>query len=567
MDSEKKNPTSITPGANNPENTSKSNKKTIRGEDRPFLSKVSGIAKKTGAAITDAVSSASAFFARTFTKGENAKNEVHLADKDAVQAPRPVLASESVGFLLVPEEEYSEMSETAEANAPEFTEYFDGELSYADRRRIFALENASKPEKLDFSSSAAESTHDAYDPEFDDLHVTRPREHLPAEKQEFKERFKKSMNIFWKIWTYVRIPIIIAATCLILYFAGSKALNKINRSFLQPVDANDSTPVVVTIPTGSGASEIAKILYEACGEGQKGLISHKAVFKVYVDFIGKSSRLQAGTYVLSKNMSIPDIVDTICRGMPPREVRKMQIAEGMTIESIAAKLVADGILQTPDRFLELCRTGESFIDDHPFINDIPDDPTGERPYKLEGFLFPATYDIYVDANEETIIDKMLLRFEQIYGPKYTARTKELGLTMYDIVILASAIEKEAKLKVDPNNDFRKVAAVFYNRIERNMNLASDATIEYVLKTGSLHLTDDQLATQSGYNTHLNSGLPIGPVSNPGDAALNAALYPNAEYITDGYLFFCLMNPDNGALVFAKTLEEHNANVAKYSPRW
>ena len=135
--------------------------------------------------------------------------------------------------------------------------------------------------------------------------------------------------------------------------------------------------------------------------------------------------------------------------------------------------------------------------------------------------------------------------------------------MYQVVTLASTLEKEARL----NDDFARVSAVFYNRMRRNMNLDSDATLEYVLHTGSLNLTDEQLATPSGYNTHINSGLPLGPISNPGDTALNAALYPNQEYINEQYLFFCLMNPENGALIFAKTIEEHNANVAKYSPLW
>ena len=262
-------------------------------------------------------------------------------------------------------------------------------------------------------------------------------------------------------------------------------------------------------------------------------------------------------------MSIPDIVDTICRGMPPREIIKLQVVEGLTIEAMASKLVEQGVLSSPDRFLELCRTGEAFVKDHPFIEEIPEDTTGERPYALEGFLFPDTYEIYAGANEETIIDKMLSRFEQIYGPIYRARAKELGMSMYEVVILASTIEKEARLK----DDFARVSAVFFNRMQRGMNLDSDATLEYVLKTGSLHLTEEQLSTPSGYNTHTNNGLPIGPVSNPGDAALNAALYPNAEYISEEYLFFCLMNPENGALIFAKTLSEHNANVAKYSPLW
>lgn len=392
-----------------------------------------------------------------------------------------------------------------------------------------------------------------------DFNIYDGYEDEPAEKGRKGQR----SETFWKIWKIVRVPVIIAASLFITYMLLSTVGKKIYNKYLMPVDPNDSTPIIVTIPQGSGASTVAKILYEAGGEDSPGLIPHKAVFKIYVDFIGKSSRLQAGTYVLSRNMSIPDIVDTICRGMPPRKIIKLQIPEGLTIEAMADKLVADGILKSPDKFLSLCVTGEMFVKDHPFIKSIPADETGERPYRLEGFLFPDTYDIYEDASEETIIDKMLDRFEQIFGEVYTARAKELGMSMYDVVTLASVIEKEARV----SDDFYRVSAVFSNRMKANMNLDSDATLEYVLKTGSLHLTEEQLATPSGYNTHTNSGLPLGPVSNPGDTAIKAALYPNSEYIADNYLYFCLMDPDSGALIFAKTLAEHNRNVARYSPLW
>ena len=158
-------------------------------------------------------------------------------------------------------------------------------------------------------------------------------------------------------------------------------------------------------------------------------------------------------------------------------------------------------------------------------------------------------------------------FDQVLrsSSTYTATqiAKELGMSMYDVVTLASVIEKEARV----SDDFYRVSAVFSNRMKASMNLDSDATLEYVLKTGSLHLTEEQLATPSGYNTHTNSGLPLGPVSNPGDTAIKAALYPNSEYIADNYLYFCLMDPDSGALIFAKTLAEHNRNVARYSPLW
>lgn len=458
-------------------------------------------------------------------------------------------------------------------NASGSSEYFDGNLSPQEESRLFSTQNIPVvPRKVDDTidkprrprrsarDKARESSERTAERDYEWVDIEADEE---DEKEERKARFKKGMSIFWKIWKIVRVPIIIAASLLIVYTLLRKVGTKVYNDYLMPVDPNDSTPIVVTIPAGSGASTIAKILYEACGEGVPGLISHKAVFKVYVDFIGKSSHLQAGTYVLSKNMSIPDIVDTICRGMPPREIIRFQVVEGMTIEGMAKALVDQGVLSSPDRFLSLCVTGESFAADHPFINDIPADESGERQFALEGFLFPDTYDIYADSTEETIIDKMLTRFEQIFGPIYRARAQELGLSIYEAVTLASTIEKEAKL----SDDFARVAAVFYNRMDRNMSLDSDATLEYVLHTGSLHLTDEQLSTPSGYNTHTNTGLPLGPISNPGDAALNAALYPNAEYRADGYLFFCLMNPENGALVFAKTIEEHNENVARYSPLW
>lgn len=322
-------------------------------------------------------------------------------------------------------------------------------------------------------------------------------------------------------------------------------------------------PIVVEIPSGSGASTIAKILYEACGEGEKGLISHKAVFKIYVDFIGKANRLQSGTYVLSKNMSIPEIVDVICKGNPPRETLTFSISEGLTIEAIADRLVSQGVIETPDEFLSLCVTGEEFVKNHPFISEIPEDPTGERRYALEGFLFPATYEIYADADVKTVIGKMLTKYEQVFGVIYTARAEELGLSFYEVITLASIVEKEAK-----PIDFADVSAVFHNRLERNMGLGSDATLRYILDTDtSTGLTQEQLNTPSGYNTHLNTGIPIGPICNPGDAAINAVLYPSEEGIAENYLYFCLMDPTTGKLVFARTLEEHNANIAQYSPLW
>lgn len=378
-------------------------------------------------------------------------------------------------------------------------------------------------------------------------------------KRKNKEKSQKKMSLGGRI---VRSTVIILLTLAAVFAILFVAYDKIKENYFMPVDPNDATPIVVEIPSGSGASSIAKILYEACGEDNVGLIKHKAVFKIYVDFIGKANRLQAGTYVLSKNMTVAEMVDVICKGNPPKETITVSLSEGLTLEAMADKLVEQGFIEEPDEFLSLLVTGEKFEKEHPFISEIPEDETGERKYALEGFLFPATYELYVDATVETLIDKMLTKFEQVFGPIYTARANELEMTFYEVITLASILEKESK-----TFDFAKVSAVFHNRSEKNMPFDSDATLEYVLKTGSLHLKEEQLATESGYNTHTNVGLPLGPVCNPGDAAINAALYPNDEYVEQGYLYFCLMDPDSGALIFAKTLKEHNKNVATYSPLW
>ncbi len=350
----------------------------------------------------------------------------------------------------------------------------------------------------------------------------------------------------------------LALTAFVLKFAGSY----FNRKFLMPVAPDDPTPVTVTIPSGSGASAIAKLLYEAGEEGEKGLISHKAVFKVYVDFKGKSGSLKAGTYVLSRNMSVKQIVDIICTGNPPAATVKFTITEGMTVETIADRLVETGLLENGERFLSLCADGAEFAESYRFIKTLTEAEGSERPYILEGYLFPDTYEVFADASEEEIINKMLTRFGDVYSKVYADRAEELGYTMDQVIILASMIEKEAK-----TFDFTKVSAVFANRLSADMVLASDATLEYVLKTGSLHLTAEQLEYPTPYNPPLYKGLPAGPISNPGAAAIEAALYPDEQYIADGYKFFCLMDKATGALVFARTEEEHNANVAKYRPNW
>ena len=247
--------------------------------------------------------------------------------------------------------------------------------------------------------------------------------------------------------------------------------------------------------------------------------------------------------------------------MPARATKRVTIPEGYTINSIADLLVKEGVLSEPSSFKTICKTPGEFSK-YPFLTEL----TGEkdRLYALEGYLFPDTYEFYEDSTAEEVIDRMLTRYYEVYTGEYVARANEMGYTRDQIMILASIIEREAR---DPE-DFAKVSAVFHNRIFEGMKLESCATLSYATGTNRLSFTKDEMAIVSPYNTYLNSGLPIGPICNPGEAAIQAALYPNEEYIDENYLYFCNANPnETSSLLFSKTYEEHEANVEKYSKYW
>lgn len=366
-----------------------------------------------------------------------------------------------------------------------------------------------------------------------------------------------------KVWRYVR-PVAVVALSLVITFAiFYKALDYVLDRYIRPVDVNDSTPIALVVEKSDSASRVASKLYNACGDGNPGLIANTAVFKVYVDFVGKANKLKAGTYVLSKNMDIPEIVDIICEGNPARQTVKFTVQEGFTISGVLWALQQAGIQVNQDEFLKLCNDKQVFSQ-YEFLKDVEERDGKKRDYWLEGYLFPDTYEVYVDATPEEIINKMLIRFNDIFTDEYLDRAKELNMSIDDVVTLASIIEREASVA----EDFKRVSAVFHNRIKAEQKLESCASLQYVLKQNKYVYTEEEKATDSPYNTYLYAGLPAGPISNPGKLAIEAALYPDEEYVKDDYRYFCNMDlPENKSLIFARTYEEHLKNVEKYSKYW
>ncbi|MEG1859734.1 MAG: endolytic transglycosylase MltG, partial [Christensenellaceae bacterium] len=231
-------------------------------------------------------------------------------------------------------------------------------------------------------------------------------------------------------------------------------------------------------------------------------------------------------------------------------------------------LVDHGLLKKPDKYLEIIKNGEEFANKYDFVAAVVQsnaDSQEKRLYALEGYLFPDTYEYFTDATEEEIIDKQLKRFNEIFTPEYYERAKELGMSVDQVVTMASIIEKEAK-----KEDFAKVSAVFHNRLKKDMALQSDATIIYALGIKDrINLTEAEINTDSPYNTRLHKGLPIGPIGNPGKAAIEAALYPDEELMKEGeeYLYFLLMDPQKGNLLFTQSYDEFLAAKEEYKGLW
>ncbi len=373
---------------------------------------------------------------------------------------------------------------------------------------------------------------------------------MPEEEQPGK--------IHWDsgLWRVLR-PILVGLTVLVMVIGICTTVwNKLYREYAAPVDPADQTEYAFEVTSGQSLNRVSANLEAA------DLIRSKTIFKYYCDFGGMGQKIQVGTYSLRKNMTMAEIADRLTAGDGNPLVRNITLIPGETIEEFAAKLVKNGTLENADHFLELCRSGREFKDYYYVEDVLKSGGAGKRKYALEGYLAPNTYEVYTDATEEAIIRKLLSQTEAVFPDDDLERAQELDMTMDQVLTLASMIEKEAK-----EADFSKVSAVFHNRLKADMKLESDVTVHYVTGIRRMVLTQEDLKTDSPYNTYLNKGLPLGPICNPSRKAIQAALYPDQLMVAEKYLFFCAKEPESGELYFSRTREEHERAVAAYRDLW
>ena len=333
-------------------------------------------------------------------------------------------------------------------------------------------------------------------------------------------------------------------------------------SALQPVDANSKQYVTVQIPEGANLQQIGDTLENS------GLVKHGFIFSLYAKYKDYSD-LKSGYYNLQKSMSTDDIIKELQKGGTPQPqevaLANLTIPEGYTLDQIAQTV---GQLQgdfkeplTADAFLAKVQD-ETFISQlvakYPtLLESLPTKESGVR-YRLEGYLFPATYAIKESTTIESLIDEMVAAMDKNLSGHYTA-IKEKNLTVNELLTIASLVEKEG-LKTD---DRKLIAGVFYNRLNLGMPLQSNIAILYAEgKLGqNISLADDaaiDTTINSPYNVYTNLGLMPGPVDSPSLDAIEASI----NQTKSDNLYF-VANVQDGKVYFATTREEHDRNVAEH----
>lgn len=303
--------------------------------------------------------------------------------------------------------------------------------------------------------------------------------------------------------------------------------------------------VTVVIEEDMTAADVAFLLHE------NGIIKYPTVYELYVRLKDESTNYLVGEYEISPSMNYGDINDTFTYVANIKEQVSITIPEGYTVDQIIDLLVKNGV-GTREGFVAAIN---EYDYDYRFMEGL-DNLDPQRTYRLEGYLFPDTYFFFKDMSEIDAINKFLVNFDRKVSEEYYERAEVLGMSMDDLIILASMVQAEGKSLAD----FENISSVFHNRLANSRSfpkMQSDATLQYILDKRKTALTAADLQIDSKYNSYMYPGLPPGSICNPGLDAISCALYP-AE--TNYYYFLA---DGHGNTYFSETNEQHEALKKQY----
>ena len=299
--------------------------------------------------------------------------------------------------------------------------------------------------------------------------------------------------------------------------------------------------IEVVIPQEAQLGDISSILSE------EGVISQPLTFQIYAKLRKMGDSFQPGTYLLNSNMSYDEIMLALKNATNVTETIRLTFPEGMSLYEIAQMLEENKVCDA-QAFIDVLQTGDF---DYEFIQMLPDDEL--RFYRLEGYIFPDTYDFFIGEKPISVAKKFLDAFNARVTSDLYDRMRDLNMTLDEAITLASIIQKEAS----NSEQMYMVSSVFHNRLERaefpSRMLQSDVTINYVENFIKPRLDITNQPMYDAYNTYACTGLPVGPICNPGLDAIDAALYPD----TSDYFYF--LTDKEGKYYYAQTLDGHNRN--------
>jgi len=307
-------------------------------------------------------------------------------------------------------------------------------------------------------------------------------------------------------------------------------------TFFTPNYYEGKSPVQFEITKGESFSDVVDSLYE------KGIIPNKTNMKIAGFIYGAETKVRAAKFTIPNGLSYLGLLDLFINGKA-EFMRTVDIRDGLTIKWLAYVLKRDADIDSA-KFVDLA-FNKSFVDS-----------LGIDKPSLEGYLMPGTYEFYAQTPTREVIGTLYKSFWKFMNDSLQVRAKNIGLTIHEVITLASIIKGETSLP----KDMPRISGVYHNRLKIGMFLQADPTIQYLLKGGWRRLLRKDLRINSPYNTYRYAGLPPGPINNPGKNAILAALYPQ----DNDYLYF--VADGKGGHNFSSTYSQHLKNVNEYR-RW
>lgn len=363
------------------------------------------------------------------------------------------------------------------------------------------------------------------------FYILNGKENLMAKNKNFKR------ILFCTIISGLFIVLTILLAFLLTHITSTYTENII-LSEAERVKNTEVSKMTLIVTEDTTLEDIATALYK------EGCITNKNYFMLEAKMDGTTSGFVPGEYTISSNLSSGKILKLITPNQDDQKQSiQFTIPEGYTIEQIG-EVLEDKNIVTKDEFLKAVRIRD-YSSEYSFLKKLP--ANSDYKYCLEGYLFPDTYRVYQGISSEEIIVMMLNRFEEVIS-RYNTYIHSSPYSIHELLTIASIIEQEAKL----DEERPVISGVIYNRLNSDMKLQMCSTIQYTLPRHKKVLTIENLSIDSPYNTYLYSGLPIGPICNPGEACLKAALMPNEH----DYYYFVLQNAEEGNHYFSHTMDEH-----------